>query len=112
MDAAVGGTKKRALERYAEQRAQKVEPQAIMAMIAWQLELIALAHLGKAKAANQIARDAGVSPYPVQKAQRLAAKLDRGKLTEMINTAAEFDYKSKTVTFDLDEALKTYIVTL
>jgi hypothetical protein len=30
----------------------------------------------------------------------------------MINTAAEFDYKSKTVTFDLDEALKTYIVTL
>jgi DNA polymerase-3 subunit delta len=112
LDAAFGGNKKRALELYAEQRAQKVEPQAIMAMIAWQLELIALAHLGKAKAANQIARDAGVSPYPVQKAQRLAAKLDRGKLTEMINTAAEFDYKSKTVTFDLDEALKTYIVTL
>jgi DNA polymerase-3 subunit delta len=112
LDAAFGGNKKRALELYDEQRAQKVEPQAIMAMIAWQLELIALAHLGKAKAANQIARDAGVSPYPVQKAQRLAAKLDRGKLTEMINTAAEFDYKSKTVTFDLDEALKTYIVTL
>jgi DNA polymerase-3 subunit delta len=112
LDAAFGGNKKRALELYDEQRAQKVEPQAIMAMIAWQLELIALAHLGKGKAANQIARDAGVSPYPVQKAQRLAAKLDRGQLIEMINTAAEFDYKSKTVAFDLDEALKTYIVAL
>lgn len=112
LDAAFGGNKKRALELYDEQRAQKVEPQAIMAMIAWQLELIALAHLAKGKAANQIARDAGVSPYPIQKAQRLAAKLDRNQLTEMINTAAEFDYKSKTVTFDLDEALKTYIVTI
>jgi DNA polymerase-3 subunit delta len=112
LDAAFGGNKKRALELYDEQRAQKVEPQAIMAMIAWQLELITLAHLGKGRAANQIARDAGVSPYPVQKAQRLAAKLDRSQLVEMIDTAAEFDYKSKTVTFDLDEALKTYIVTL
>lgn len=112
LDAAFGGNKKRALELYAEQRAQKVEPQFIMGMIAWQLELIALAHLGRGKTAIQIAKDAGVSPYPVQKAQRLADKLDRQKLTEMINTAAEFDYKSKTVTFDLDEALKTYIVTL
>jgi DNA polymerase III delta subunit len=68
--------------------------------------------LGKGKAANQIARDAGISPYPIQKAQRLAAKLDRDKLLAMINTAAEFDYKSKTVTFDLDEALKTYIAAL
>jgi DNA polymerase III subunit delta len=112
LDAAFGGNKKRALQLYGEQRAQKVEPQAIMAMIAWQLELIALAHLGKGKDAGQIAGDAGFSPYPVQKAQRLAAKLDRKQLTDMINTAAEFDYKSKTVTFDLDEALKTYIVTL
>jgi DNA polymerase III subunit delta len=112
LDAAFGGNKKRALELYAEQRAQKVEPQAIMAMMAWQLELIALAHLGKGKDAGRIASDAGVSPYPVQKAQRLAAKLDRDQLIEMINTAAEFDYKSKTVTFDLDEALKTYIITL
>jgi DNA polymerase-3 subunit delta len=112
LDAAFGGNKKRALELYDEQRAQKVEPQAIMAMIAWQLELISLAHLGKGKSANQIARDAGVSPYPVQKAQRLATKLDRRQLIGMINTAAEFDFKSKTVTFDLDEALKTYIVTL
>jgi len=112
LDAAFGGNKKRALELYAEQRDQRVEPQAIMAMIAWQLELITLTHLGKGKDAGKIAADAGFSPYPVQKAQRLAAKLDRQQLTDMIITAAEFDYKSKTTTFDLDEALKTYIVTL
>jgi DNA polymerase-3 subunit delta len=112
LDAAFGGNKKRALELYAEQRAQKVEPQAIMALIAWQLELIALAAYGKGKDANQIAKDAGVSPYPVIKAQRLAAKMDRQKLKDMVNSALKIDEKSKTTALDLDEALKTYIVTL
>lgn len=110
LDAAFGGNKKRALELYDEQRAQKVEPQAIMALIAWQLELIALAFFGKGKDAGQIARDAGVSPYPVQKAQRLAAKLSQQQLKEMVDAAAEIDYKSKTSSLNLDEALKTYIV--
>lgn len=112
LDAAFGGDKKRALKLYAEQRAQKVEPQAIMAMIAWQLDLMALAMYGKGKGASQIAKDAGLSPYPVQKAQRLAAKLDENKFREMVNMAIDIDEKSKTTALDLDEALKTYIVTL
>jgi DNA polymerase-3 subunit delta len=37
LDAAFSGRKSRALELYAEQRAQKIEPQAILAMIAWQV---------------------------------------------------------------------------
>lgn len=112
LDAAFGGNKKRALELYAEQRAQKVEPQAIMALIAWQLEIIALAKYGKGKDSNQIAKDAGISPYPVMKAQSLAAKIDEPKLKQMVSLALEIDVQSKTTPLDLDEALKTYIVTL
>jgi len=111
LDAAFGGNKNRALELYDEQRAQKVEPQAIMAMIAWQLELITLAFLGKGKDAGEIARDAGISPYPLQKAQHLAAKLTKEQLRQMVNTAADIDYKAKTSALNLDDALKTYIVT-
>jgi DNA polymerase-3 subunit delta len=112
LDAAFSDNKKRALELYDEQRAQKVEPQAIMAMLAWQLELIALAVYGQGKDANTIARDAGVSPYPLIKAQRLAYGINQTKLKTMVNRALELDYKSKTTALDLDEALKTYIVTL
>jgi DNA polymerase-3 subunit delta len=112
LDAAFSGNKKRALSLYDEQRAQKVEPQAIMALIAWQLELIALAKHGKGKDSGQIARDAGISPYPIGKAQRLAANLDNEKLKQMISTALEIDVQSKTTALDLDEALKTYIITL
>jgi DNA polymerase-3 subunit delta len=112
LDAAFGGNRKRALELYEEQRAQKVEPQAIIAMMAWQLKLLALAKTGGSRDAAQIAKDAGLSPWPVQKAQNLARKIDDNKLRGMVAQALEIDQKGKTTAIDLDEALKTYIVTL
>lgn len=112
LDAAFAGDKERALELYSEQRAQKVEPQAIMAMMAWQLKLLALAKTGANKSSQQIAKDAGLSPYPVMKAQNLARKIDDNKLKDMVSDALEIDEKGKTTAIDLDEALKTYIVTL
>jgi DNA polymerase III subunit delta len=111
-DAAFAGNKKKALEFYAEQRAQKVEPQAIMAMIAWQLKLLVLAKTAGKRTNQQIAKDAGLSPYPVMKAQNLAAKIDKTRLEQMVAKALEIDEKGKSTGIDLDEALKTYIVTL
>jgi DNA polymerase III subunit delta len=112
LDAAFGGDKRKALELYEEQRAQKVEPQAIIAMIGWQLKLLALAKTGGQRSAQQIAGQAGLSPWPVQKAQNLARKIDDNKLRQMVAEALEIDEKGKSTAIDLDEALKTYIVTL
>lgn len=112
LDTAFSGNKKRALELYEDQRAQKVEPQAILAMLAWQLELLALVHFGKGKSPAQIAQDAGVRPYPVNKAAGLARKIDEARLKRLIREAYEMDIKSKTTALDLDEALKIYITTL
>lgn len=112
LDAAFGGNKRKALELYEEQRAQKVEPQAIIAMIGWQLKLLALAKTAGRRSAQQIAGEAGLSPWPVQKAQNLARRIGDDKLREMVADALVIDQKSKTTMIDLDEALKTYIVTL
>jgi DNA polymerase-3 subunit delta len=112
LDAAFGGNKERALQLYEEQRAQKVEPQAIMAMMAWQLKLLALAKTAGNRTNQQIAKDAGLSPYPIMKAQNLARKIDNQKLEQMVSEAFEIDQKAKTKPIDLDEALKTYITTL
>jgi DNA polymerase-3 subunit delta len=111
LDAAFAGDKELAMELYADQRAQKVEPQAIMAMITWQLKLLALTRLGK-KSPQEIAKDAGLSPYPVMKAQNLARRIDDYKLRSMICDALEIDEKGKTRDIDMDEALRTYIITL
>jgi DNA polymerase-3 subunit delta len=112
LDATFAGNKKRALELYDEQRAQKVEPQAILALLAWQLQILALAKYGEGKTAGQIAKDARLNPYPVTKAQGLVRRISNEKLKQMIHEALEIDYRSKTSAYDIDEALKTYIVSL
>lgn len=112
LDAAFGGNKKRAQKLYDEQRAQKVEPQEILAMIGWQLRLLALAKLGKGRTASQIAKDAGLNPYPVTKAMYLASKMDEAKLKTLVDEAFKLDWRAKSTALDLDEALKTYIISL
>jgi DNA polymerase-3 subunit delta len=112
LDAVFSGSKGRALELYEEQRAQKVEPQAILAMIAWQLQLLAVTKYADGKSTAAIAKDVGMNPYPVSKAASLAHKLDEDKFKKMVNFAYEIDTKSKTTSLDLDEAIKTYITTL
>jgi DNA polymerase-3 subunit delta len=112
LDAAFAGNKKKAQELYEEQRSQKVEPQNILALIVWQLHILALAKSGQGMRAEQIAKEAKLSPYPIQKAQSLAARLTDQKIAEMISELMEIDYKSKQTGLDINEALKTYIAAL
>jgi DNA polymerase III delta subunit len=112
LDAAFSGNKKRALKLYEEQRVQKVEPQLILGMIGWQLQLLAVAKYADGKSTAAIAKDLGMNPYPISKAARLAHKLSEEELTAMVDSAFEIDVASKSSALDLDEALKTYIVTL
>lgn len=112
LDAAFSGNKQKALKLYQEQRAQKVEAPAIAAMIAWQLQLLTAVKYSEGRGIEQVAKDLNMSSYPVGKAARLAAKLDREKLRRLVNEVFEIDLKSKTTSVDLDEALKTYLVTI
>ena len=110
LDMAFSGNKKRALKLYDEQRAQKVEPQLIIGMIAWQLQLIALAKNAGKRTPSQIAADSGMKAYPIEKARGLASRLSNDGLKNLVTEALSIDYKSKTTPLDLDEALKNYIV--
>lgn len=112
LDAAFAGNKKKALTMYEEQRAQKVEPQEIIAMLAWQLRLVALAKLGRGKTAGEISRASGTGAFPIEKAQNLAGKISQSRLTEIVTEAEKIDRLGKTKSVDLDEALKSYITTL
>lgn len=112
LDAAFGGHKERALKLYGEQRAQRVEPQAILAMIAWQLRLIALAKYKGERSPAQVAKETGVNAYPMSKAIGLAQKISDERLKTMVSEALDIDHRGKTTSLDMDEALKTYIVTL
>lgn len=112
LDVAFTGNKAKALELYDEQRAQKVEAQEIIAMFAWQLRLIAAISLANGRQPGEIAKDLGMSPYPVAKAMNLARRLDKQKIANMVGDLLEIDSLSKTKPIDLDEALKAYIINL
>lgn len=112
LDAAFASNKKKALTMYEEQRAQKVEPQEIMAMLAWQLRLVTLAKLGRGKTTGEISQASGTGAFPIEKAQNLAAKISQSRLTEIVTEAEKIDRLGKTKSVDLDEALKSYITTL
>lgn len=110
IDAAFAGNHKRALELYAEQRQQKVEPQAIMGMLAWQLHVLALVKFAGDASNDVLAKEAKINPFVITKTQGIARRLSGQQVKDLVGRAVLLDYTSKTKTYDLDEALQAYIL--
>ncbi len=94
---------------YKEQRSQKVEPQLIIGMIAWQLHLLALIKSAGNKPANVIAKEAKINPYVVQKSQNLARKLTVKQIKKLVKDALDLDVTLKTQKVDADQAMLIYL---
>lgn len=110
LDAAFAGKTKQALGLYKEQRAMKVEPQQILAMLTWQLHILVVIKTAGDRSPDQIAKDAKLSPYVVKKSMSIASKLTLADLKQLVRKLLDIDIKSKTTTYDLDDALQNYIL--
>lgn len=108
LDAAFAGNTERAMDLYDEQRAQKVEPQEIMAMIGWQLRQIAFATF----AGKHSLSEAKLSGYGAQKAENAARRLTQQELKDAVARLTEIDALSKQTPLDVDEAVRTYLLTI
>ncbi len=112
LEEAFTGNIQRAMALYGEQRALKIEPQQIMAMIAWQLHVLAVIKTAGQRGADEIARDAKLNPYVVRKSQTIARKLTLSELKKLVRSALELDARLKSESIDADEALQHYLLTL
>lgn len=112
LDAAFAGNAQRALTLYKEQRSLKVEPQAIIALLAWQLHILALVCAGAPRSADEIARTAKLSPFVVRKSQRLAEKLSLARIKSQVAQLLELDERLKTQAMNADEAVQLYLLRL
>ncbi|HXR49687.1 MAG TPA: DNA polymerase III subunit delta [Verrucomicrobiae bacterium] len=112
LDAAFAGRAKQALEIYKDQRAQRVDPSQIIAMVAWQLKVLAIVKSAGSRRPSDIAREAKLSPYVVQKSESIAAWVTAARLKELINDLLVLDLRSKRERIDLDEALQNYLIKL
>lgn len=112
LDAALAGNVKRAMSLYAEQRAMKVEPQQIIAMVAWQLHVLALVKTAGQRDVAAIAREARLNPFVVRKSQAAAAKLSMTQLKHLVKQTFDLDVALKSEPLDADEALQHLLMTI
>lgn len=111
LDAAFSGERKKTLKLYESQRAQKIEPQAILAMIVWQLNIVALVSASK-KTPNEIAKDTGLHPFVLGKAANISRRLPRRELITTLDNLCQLDQQLKSQSIDADEAVKQLLLEL
>jgi DNA polymerase III delta subunit len=112
LDAAFAGDQARALKLYDEQRALKVEPQQIIAILTWQLRILAVIKTAGNRTAEQIAREASISPYVIRKSSSITHCLNVADIKKIVGEALALDVRLKTESVDADEALKFFLLSL
>jgi DNA polymerase-3 subunit delta len=112
LEAAFAGRTKTALKLYAEQRAQKVEPPQIIAMLAWQLHILAIIKTAGSLSADEIARQAKINPFVVRKSQSVARSLSLADIKKLVADLLKIDVRTKRTMIDPDEALRHYLIAL
>lgn len=105
LDAALAGRTKRAIELYQEQRIQRVEPVQIIALLAWQLHVLALVKTAGNRSVGDIASQAKLNPYVVRKSQAIADRLSLAELKKLVRDVRKLDIRLKSESIDPDEAM-------
>lgn len=106
LDAAFSGNRKRVLSLYAEQRAQRVEPLAMLGMIAWQLHVLALVKAAGSRDPQEVAREAKLNPFVVRKTSSVAQKVTTRRIAEWVRQTLLLDTALKSQPIDADDAVQ------
>ncbi len=112
LEAALGGNEKKALSLYTDQRAMKVEPQYILAMLAWQIHIMAVVSAADGRDATEIAKVAKINPFVVRKTQNLVQQMSMVQIKQLVRRALELDIALKSQPIDADEALRDFIMNI
>lgn len=112
LDAALAGNIKKALELYEEQRALRVEPQQIIAMLGWQLHVLAVVKTAGERDAATIAKEAKLNPFVVRKSQGLARRMSLSDIKKLVHDTLELDIRLKSEPIDADDALQHLLMSI
>lgn len=112
LDAAFASDKKRMLNLYQEQRASKVEPQQIIAMLAWQLNILAIVKTAGERSDSEIASEAKISPYVVGKTRSISRSITLSRLKELVHNLAQLDLQLKTTAIDADDGVQNFLLSI
>jgi DNA polymerase-3 subunit delta len=112
IDAAFAGNVRRATTLYDEQRKQGVEPQQVIAMLSWQMHILALVKTAGERDPATIAKEAKLNPFVVRKSTGIARRLSLSELRTLVHEVAQLDARLKSQGIDADEAVRNLILRL
>jgi DNA polymerase III delta subunit len=110
LDAAFSAHPEQAMAIYREQREQKIEPAQIIAMLTWQLRVMAIIKTAGDRSTEAIIKDSKLNPYTVRKCQKAASLISFVRLKQLITDLVAIDMRSKLENIDLDEALQLFLI--
>lgn len=100
LDAALQGRSAQALELLNSMERAHEDVFQIVNMLIWQTHIIAVIHSAQSVSDGEVAKQAKINPYVVQKTRRLANSLNNEKLNNIINIVAQCDVQLKTTSSD------------
>ncbi|HEX5456417.1 MAG TPA: DNA polymerase III subunit delta [Candidatus Saccharimonadales bacterium] len=112
LDAAFGGNAGKAIKIYEEQRTQGEEPIKIMAMLIWQMHLVALVDSAGGRTDQEIMAASGLKPFTLNKSKSIARKMGRQRIKAALSRLVELDRQLKSTSIDADDALKDLLISI
>jgi DNA polymerase III delta subunit len=112
LDAVFSGSNKELLKIYDELKLQKIEPQQIIAMLTWQIHVLALINSAGNKSPAEISKDTKINPYVINKSIGIAKNLSRQDIRNLTSNLLNLDIKLKSLTIDIDEALLQLLLSI
>lgn len=112
VDTAFSGNLEKAMRFYDEQRAMKVEPQAIFGMLVWQMHVVAVVACASNANTSKLSAETGISSYVMDKSKRIADKMGKAKIIEYLDFIADIEKTSRKQAYNFDDAMRLAIVKL
>lgn len=110
LDAAFSGRHAQAIKLYREQRAARVDPHYILAMLTWQLHAIGVAVHAPA-CTDQALIAAGIAPYTAKKVLVLTQSMSKADYKQIVTALTELDAQIKT-SVDADAGIELFLLSL
>lgn len=112
LDSAFSGNAKKAMLIYDEQRIQGEEPIRILAMLIWQMHLVAMVDAAEGRTDQEIMNTSGLKPFTLNKSKSIARRMGRRRISEALSSLVELDTRLKSTSIDADDALKDLLISI
>ena len=83
-----------------------------MAMLAWQLHVLAVVKFNEKDSPESIAKSARINPYVVRKTFNLSRRLTQAEVKGLLGRALQLDVRLKSEMIDADDAVQHFLLTI